>query len=75
MGMLSGMGRVRGQFAILALGALCCQPTLAAAPAPGVTIATADINGDGIPDLVTLVPGNSEVDVVTVDAQGSFTLV
>jgi hypothetical protein len=56
------------------LGVSLCYAAPVLALGPGVTIATADMNGDGIPDLVALVPDTSTVDVVTVDSAGGFTL-
>ena len=68
------MCRVPGTLLTLLLGVSLCYAAPALALGPGVTIATADMNGDGIPDLVELSTDDSTVNVVTVDAQGNFTL-
>ncbi len=68
------MRGLRGSIYILMLGASLCYAAPACALAPGATIATADMNGDGIPDLVVISPQDCTVDVITVDAQGNFTL-
>jgi len=65
----------RGYHSALLMGALLlCSAAPAYALAPGSTIATGDMNGDGIPDIVALEPDASRVDIVTVDVQGGFTL-
>jgi len=68
------MYRVSGTLLTLLLGVSLCYAAPVLALGPGVTIATADMNGDGIPDLVELSTGDSTVNVVTVDATGDFTL-
>ena len=68
------MSRVPGTLLTLLLGVSLCYAAPVLALGPGVTIATADMNGDGIPDLVTISTDDSTVDVVTVDSQGDFTL-
>src|SRR5690242_12962007 len=65
----------RGYITALLLGALLlCNAAPAFALGPGLTIATGDMDGDGIPDIVTLEPDQSRVDIVCMDAQGEFTL-
>jgi hypothetical protein len=66
--------QIRGILIALLTGAALCAATPAHAIGPGATIATADMDGDGIPDIVTLEPNVSLVDIVTVDAQGDFNL-
>lgn len=61
-------------YALLSGTLLLCSAAPAFALAPGATIATGDMNGDGIPDIVTLEPNLSQVDIVTVDAKGDFNL-
>ena len=68
------MQRISGITSALVLGAASCYAAPASAVGPGVTIATADMNGDGIPDLVTLSTDDSTVNVVTVDPKGDFIL-
>ncbi|MFI4967078.1 MAG: FG-GAP repeat domain-containing protein [Gammaproteobacteria bacterium] len=68
------MRGLQGSIYILILGASLCYAAPACALAPGATIATADMDGDGIPDLVVLSPADCTVNVVTVDADGNFTL-
>jgi len=68
------MCRVSGTFVTLLLGVSLCYAAPVLALGPGVTIATADMNGDGIPDLVELSISDSTVNVVTVDAEGNFAL-
>lgn len=68
------MCRVPGIRLTLMLGVSLCYAAPALALGPGVTIATADMNGDGIQDLVELSTSDSTVNVVTVDADGNFTL-
>lgn len=65
---------IRGVLIALVFGASLCDAMPALALAPGVTIATADMDGDGLPDIVTLDPDWSRVDIVTIDAEGDFTL-
>lgn len=66
--------QTRGTFIALIAGAALCAAAPAFALGPGATIATGDMDGDGIPDIVTLEPDVSQVDIVTVDAEGNFTL-
>ena len=68
------MCRVSGTLLTLLLGVSLGYAAPALALGPGVTIATADMNGDGIPDLVELSTSDSTVNVVTVDADGDFSL-
>lgn len=68
------MCRVSGTLLTLLLGVSLCYAAPAVALGPGVTIATADMNGDGIPDLVELSTSDSTVNVVTVDVDGNFNL-
>jgi hypothetical protein len=68
------MCRVSGILLTLVLGVSLCYAAPALALGPGVTIATADMNGDGTPDLVELSTDDSTVNVVTVDANGDFSL-
>jgi hypothetical protein len=68
------MCRVPGTLLTLVLGVSLCHAAPVLALGPGVTIATGDMNGDGIPDLVELSTDDSTVNVVTVDAEGDFTL-
>jgi hypothetical protein len=68
------MRGLRGSIYILIMGASLCYAAPACALAPGTTIATADMNDDGIPDLVVISPQDCTVDVITVDADGNFTL-
>jgi hypothetical protein len=68
------MCRVSGTLLTLVLGVSLCYAAPVLALGPGVTIAAADMNGDGAPDLVELSTDDSTVNVVTVDAQGDFTL-
>ena len=66
--------QTRGTFLALLAGALLCSATPAFALGPGLTVATGDMNGDGISDIVTLQPDTSQVAIVMVDAQGDFSL-
>ena len=68
------MCRVSGTLLTLLLGVSLCYAAPALALGPGVTIATADMNGDGIPDLIELSTDDSTVNVVTADAKGNFAL-
>jgi hypothetical protein len=65
---------IRGTLlALFSIAALCgAKPAFAVGS--GATIATGDMDGDGIPDIVTLEPDVSQVDIVLVDAQGNFSL-
>lgn len=66
--------QTRGYLIALIAGLALCAATPVFALGPGATIATGDMDGDGIPDIVTLQPDSSQVDIVTVDASGDFTL-
>ncbi|HEY1774066.1 MAG TPA: VCBS repeat-containing protein [Gammaproteobacteria bacterium] len=68
------MCRVSGTLLAVLLGVSLCYAAPVLALGPGVTIATAAMNGDGTPDLVELSTADSTVNVVTVDAKGDFTL-
>jgi len=60
-------------FALMS-GALMLHPACAGAAATGVTVTTADMDGDGNPDVVALNAANRQVDVLLVSASGSFAL-
>ena len=53
---------------------LLCNAAPALALGPGATIATADMDGDGIPDIVALETDQSRVDIVHMDIHGEFRL-
>jgi hypothetical protein len=66
--------QTRGILLALLSGAALCAAAPAFALAPGPTIATCDMDGDGIDDIVALEPALSRVYVVLVGADGGFTL-
>jgi hypothetical protein len=66
--------QTRGPLIALIAGVALCSAAPAFALGSGATIATGDMDGDGIPDIVILEPVSSQVDIVTVDALGDFTL-
>ena len=68
------MTKTQGTLLALLSGALLCSAAPAFALGPGATVATGDMDGDGIPDIVALEPDQSRVDIIKVDAQGEFTL-
>ncbi|HEY3644138.1 MAG TPA: VCBS repeat-containing protein [Gammaproteobacteria bacterium] len=66
--------QIRGTLLALLSGAALCAATPALALGPGATIATGDMDGDGVSDIVALEPDVSQVDIVCMDPHGDFTL-
>ncbi len=68
------MPRFPGLALALLAGALLLHSAPAAAVGIGVTIASGDMNDDGLQDVVTLSPDSSQVNLLLTDGQGDFTV-